>query len=61
MGHIWRKIELFISLLAILDLIVDAYLGWYEMYLDARFSDDNFIPLRLFFMLRDIRVVLIIQ
>lgn len=60
MGHIWRKIEMFISLLALLDFLMDLYLGWYEMYLDVRFSDGNFIALRIFFMLRDLRVVLII-
>ena len=51
---------MFISLLALIDLIVDFYLGWYEMYLDVHFTDGNFRPLRIFFMLRDLRVVLII-
>ena len=60
-GTTWRRIEFCVSLMATADLILDYELGWFQMYLSAREDDPHFIYLRLFYILRDTRILLIIQ
>jgi hypothetical protein len=61
LGYIWRKLELFVSACCIMDLMLDWSVGWYRIYLTNTLFAESFIELRLLCVLRDVRVLLIIQ
>lgn len=60
-SHVWRIIEFSISLHALIDILIDAHYKWFDLYLTTNVTDTYFILIRLGFILRDIRVLLIIQ
>lgn len=55
-----RKMQLTFSSLALLDLLFDSTYGWYHVYLVSSRESDLFLLLRLFHVLRDLRMILII-
>lgn len=59
-GQYWRQIELFVSVVSLIDFIVDFQFGWFHYYITSGFDDTYFRYVRLFFILRDIRILLII-
>ena len=59
-GYGWRRLEFSIALVSLIDLIIDKTLGWTDEYYYETVNDKNFILLRLAFVLRDIRILLII-
>lgn len=59
-GSTWRRIEFLVSLESMFDLILDYRSDWYHYYLVIREDDPYFIWLRLLFILRDVRILLII-
>ena len=59
-GQYWRQIELFVSVVSLIDFIVDLQFGWFHYYITSGFDDTYFRYARLFFILRDIRILLII-
>lgn len=61
MGYLWRKIEFVISFLSLIDLIADRVFSWTDYYYFKDVNYQYFIYLRLAFMSRDFRVLLIIQ
>jgi hypothetical protein len=61
LGYFWRKLEFLVTIISVLDFIIDVELNWFKTYVNSSISDPYLIPIRLFFTLRDIRVLLIIQ
>jgi len=61
MGYVWRKLEFTISFLSLADLIFDRFFHWTDYYYFKDVNYPFFIYLRLAFMSRDFRVLLIIQ
>lgn len=59
-GTTWRRIEFCVSFVSLIDLILDFQYNWFRLYLSSKESDAHFIYLRLFFIQRDIRILLII-
>ena len=57
----WRKMEFIFTLHAIGDAILDYLFNWFEIYATMDRSYEWFLYLRIFFILRDLRMVLIIQ
>jgi hypothetical protein len=59
-GTTWRLIEFIVSVISLIDLIIDFYFSWFDKYLAATEENEYFILYRLFFILRDLRILLII-
>lgn len=60
-GEAWRKIEFFFTILALLDFYIDFQFEWFNEYIKVTRAESLFIWLRLFYVLRDLRMLLIIQ
>lgn len=60
-GKLWRAVEVTLTALALLDLALDLRYDWFRQYLGARNYGPHFVALRLFFIVRDLRVMLVLQ
>lgn len=57
----WRKYLFVIMAISLLDLLLDLQLDWVSLYIHSTHYKPHFQLLRLFFMLRDFRMILILQ
>jgi hypothetical protein len=48
-------------IISLLDLLLDLEFGWVNLYIHSTHYKQHFQLLRLFFMLRDFRMILILQ
>ncbi|CAD8081174.1 unnamed protein product [Paramecium primaurelia] len=60
-GFCWRKIEFFLSFIALVDLLMYLSFDWTKYYYYYTIHDNYFIWVRLAFALRNLRTLLIIQ
>ncbi|CAD8084110.1 unnamed protein product [Paramecium sonneborni] len=60
-GYSWRKIEFFLSLIALIDLMMYLIFDWTKHYYNSTINENYFILVRLAFALRNLRTLLIIQ
>lgn len=60
-GDTWRKIEFFFVVNSIIDLSLDLKYDWFMDYARSSREDPWFLYYRLYFVIRDLRLILIIQ
>lgn len=61
LGYVWRKFELMLTIVSIADFTLNFTVGWTQCYFRSSIRDWYFIPIRLLFMMRNVRLLLIIQ
>lgn len=57
----WSKIELVLSICSIADFFIDIKFQWFHYYIHSTVTDKYFIYYRLLMIVRDFRILLIIQ
>lgn len=55
----WRRYYFFLTFIAVIDFLLDLSIGWVKIYFDSNPFLEGYQFLRLFFMLRNLRIVLI--
>lgn len=60
LSHFYRQLKLCVSIFSIIDFAIDIKYNWFDLYLISNYRLLLFIPIRLFFILRDIRIILLI-
>ena len=60
-GYSWRKLELILSFISLIDIVANRILNWVHLYHHSTINDSYFLYIRLFYALRNVRCLLLIQ
>lgn len=60
-GYSWRKLELILSLISLIDIVANRILNWVHLYHHSTINDSYFLYIRLFYAFRNVRCLLLIQ